>query len=530
MERVEIYQMVLDDRPTTTTPLTPGRARRQAVLRLARRAGTESDPQAILTHLLNEVQRLTGATGGFVGRWDEERQLLVDMIGGSNEAIGIPLTLAPGEGAGGRAAVERGPVIMNDYPALADASPRLAREGVHAAVAAPLLHEGRLLGVVVCASHDPQKRFTQDDADTLVMLGSVAASTLVELERAQTAQELQLLTERLEEFIEATSDAIVVTGTHLRLLGWNRGAERLYGWRRDDVLGRFLPNIPSEQQAETARLWQTVLETGQSVANVEQERLTRTGRRVPTLATISPMRDTTGSIVGVLEIAKDLTALKAFEEQQRKLSRAEEREAIAMDLHDNTLQTLHGAVLLLSALERQGGADPEYVRTAAGQVREQLTTAIQELRSRVLELRDKDAPRPGLVAGLQRLAEQVRSNVRTQVDLAIEPELESLIPAEYVDHLLAIANEAMFNAVRHARATRLQLELSRQHHALELAVWDDGTGFDTTRPSRTDAQGLANMSARARQLRGQLAVASRLGHGTEVRVQVPLRASNDGGA
>jgi PAS domain S-box-containing protein len=514
--------MVLDDRLTGTTPVTPGRARRQAVLRLARRAGTESDPRAILRHLLNEVQRLTGATGGFVGRWDDDRQLLVDMIGGSAAAKGAPLTLAPGEGAGGRAAVERAPVIMNEYPVLAGAVPRLVRDGVRAAVAAPLLHEGRLLGVVVCASHDPDKRFTLDDAETLVMLGSVAASTLVELERAHTAQELRLLTQRLEQFIEATSDAIVVTGSHLRLLGWNRGAERLYGWTRDELLGRFLPNIPAEQQAETARLWQTVLETGQSVANVEQVRLTSDGRRVPTLASLSPMRDTTGSIVGVLEIAKDLTALKAVEEQQRKLSRAEEREAIAMDLHDNTLQTLHGAVLLLSALERQDGADPEYVRTAAGQVREQLTTAIHELRN-------TDAARPGLITGLRRLAEQVRSNVRVEVELATDPELEPLIPPEYVDHLLAIASEAMFNAVRHARPTTLSLRLARQQDTLVLAVWDDGSGFDTSRPSRSDAQGLTNMSVRARQLRGHFEVASRPGHGTEVRVQVPLEAPTHGG-
>jgi signal transduction histidine kinase len=93
------------------------------------------------------------------------------------------------------------------------------------------------------------------------------------------------------------------------------------------------------------------------VANVQQVRLTRDGRRVATLATLSPMRDPTANIIGVMDIAKDLSALKAVEEQQRLLSRAEEREAIAMDLHDNTLQALHGAVLLLSALERQPDAD-----------------------------------------------------------------------------------------------------------------------------------------------------------------------------
>jgi len=178
------------------------------MLRLARRVATESDADSIMTALLEEAERITGATSGFVGRWDEARQLLVEFIS-RRHSDGIPRTLALGEGAGGRAAQQRQPVVINDYQRLLQDAPRLAKTAARAAVAAPLLHEGRLLGVVVCLSRVAEKRFTEADAETLVMLGSVVASTLVDLERAQTAQELRLLTQRLEEFIEATSDAIV---------------------------------------------------------------------------------------------------------------------------------------------------------------------------------------------------------------------------------------------------------------------------------------------------------------------------------
>ena len=112
----------------------------------------------------------------------------------------------------------------------------------------------------------------------------------------------------------------------------------------------------------------------------------------------------------------------------------------------------------------------------------------------------------------------------TQVELEVDPGIEALVPPQYVDHVLAIASEAMFNAVRHARPNRVRVQLKRTRRRLSLAVWDDGAGFDTSRPNRSDAQGLANMAARARQLGGQFRVASHPRAGTEVRVDVPLIA------
>jgi len=366
----------------------------------------------------------------------------------------------------------------------------------------------------------PTKQFTTDDADVLVMLGSVAASTLVELERRQTAQHLRLLTERLDQFVETTSDAIIMLDRNMRLIGWNRGAEQLYGWRRDEVLGLLPPNVPEDRFEDTLRLWHSVLQHGQSVANLEDERLTRDGGRVPTLLSMSPMHDETGKVIGMMGIAKDLSALKAVEQQQRKLSRLAEREALAMDLHDNTIQALHGAVLLLSAVERQTDADLDYMRNAARLVREQLSDAIQQLRHRVLDLNPTSQTGPGLVAGLERLAEQVRSNVRIRLDVDVDKEIELLLSPQQVDQLLGLASEALYNAVRHSGAACLSLNLIRQQHRVLLVVTDDGVGFDTTRKS--SGHGLANMSARAERLQAHLTVASAPGVGTEVRLEVPV--------
>ncbi|HEY1295909.1 MAG TPA: GAF domain-containing protein [Chloroflexota bacterium] len=514
--------MTIDEQTATAPELNPlhQHRRRDALLRLARRVGAESDPRAVMSALLDEARRLNGATGGFVGRWDEEHKVIHELLDPLAPEGHAGRTMMLGEGAAGRAAQQHAPIIVNDYQHLADAPRDVRMAGIHAALAAPLQHDGRLLGVVVCVTDVPTKQFTEDDADVLVMLGSVAASTLVELERRQTAQHLRLLTERLDQFVETTSDAITLLDRNMRLIGWNRGAEQLYGWRRDEVLGRLPPNVPDDRLEDSMRLWHSVLNHGQSIANYEDERLTRGGDRVPTLLSMSPMLDENGNVIGMMGIAKDLSAVKAVEQQQRKLSRLAEREALAMDLHDNTIQALHGAVLLLSAVERQTDADLDYMRNAARLAREQLSDAIQQLRHRVLDLDPSSQTGPRLVDGLERLTDQVRSNVRIRVDVDIDKEIEARLTPLQVDQLLGLASEALYNAVRHAGASCLSLSLIRQQHRVLLVVADNGVGFDTTRTS--SGHGLANMSARAERLRAHLTVKSTPGAGTEVRLEVPV--------
>jgi GAF domain-containing protein len=129
-----------------------------------------------MSAFLHEARRLNGATAGFVGRWDEERQVITGLVDSLAHDGHVPRTLALGEGAAGKAAASRAPVILNNYQQVHHAQDDALLTGAHAALAAPLLHDGRLLGVVVCVSDDPLKQFTNDDAEMLVMLGSVAAS------------------------------------------------------------------------------------------------------------------------------------------------------------------------------------------------------------------------------------------------------------------------------------------------------------------------------------------------------------------
>jgi PAS domain S-box-containing protein len=161
-------------------------SRREGLLRVARRLGLETDPAHLLQLLVAEAVALTVGTTGVVARWDDRQQRLVSITPPFAQAVS-PVDLELGQGAGGQAAARRVPVIYNDYPQRAEAVPAVVQAGVQAVVAAPLLHEQRLLGVVAIASTEPGKQFTQLDADVLELLASMAATALVTVERARLA-------------------------------------------------------------------------------------------------------------------------------------------------------------------------------------------------------------------------------------------------------------------------------------------------------------------------------------------------------
>jgi hypothetical protein len=156
-------------------------ARRNATLRFARVAAAETNPDRLLSAMLDEASSLLGAEGGVVRRWDEAAQLLLPV---QVTSVQRPLrpALCLGEGMSGRAAAQRKPVVVSDYQNEFGATSRLGRGGLRAGVSVPLLHEGRLLGTV--SLHDPHgvHTFLPEDVEVLEVLASTAAAALVGLE------------------------------------------------------------------------------------------------------------------------------------------------------------------------------------------------------------------------------------------------------------------------------------------------------------------------------------------------------------
>ncbi|HEX6139573.1 MAG TPA: GAF domain-containing sensor histidine kinase [Candidatus Limnocylindria bacterium] len=207
-------------------------------------------------------------------------------------------------------------------------------------------------------------------------------------------------------------------------------------------------------------------------------------------------------------------------EQVQRLVVVEERERIGRDLHDGIIQRIYGVNLSLDEVPELVQRDPGEAARRVDEAIDSLNTAIAEIREFIYILRPPPSAEGALVAALQALAAEVRMHASLNVDVLTDD--VPRLPGETTSQLVSIAREALSNAVRHASATRVDISVEPRDGRLEMAVSDDGSGFDPSAPLAEQHHGIGNMRKRAEQLGGTLRIMSRAGFGTRIIVTVPL--------
>ena len=142
------------------------------------------------------------------------------------------------------------------------------------------------------------------------------------LEKVRLQKELIETKNFLESIVEKAGDAISVVDLEGKVLYWNEGAEKIYGYKKEEVLGKklsqFLYPRDEKSRAEEEKLMEQLMmqvKEGKVVPNVEVKRQTKEGREIITSMTISPLKDAEGKIIGASRICKDITHLKKAEER-----------------------------------------------------------------------------------------------------------------------------------------------------------------------------------------------------------------------
>jgi len=200
-----------------------------------------------------------------------------------------------------------------------------------------------------------------------------------------------------------------------------------------------------------------------------------------------------------------------------------ERVRLSREIHDTLLQSLAGVAMQLDAASSDPGASSR-MQISMVRMRRQLEDYIQETRESIWKLRSGTLDERDVVTALRNLGRRITSGrVEFSVHVTGHPRsCDSKVQTEVV----RIAQEALMNAVRHARAKQIELNVGFSDRTLQLSISDDGQGFDpsTVRQSHGRHYGLIGMQERAAEIGGRCTIESTPGKGSLVVAEFPLSA------
>ncbi len=326
------------------------------------------------------------------------------------------------------------------------------------------------------------------------------------LEQLETERRLAAAEERVnlvESVVERGFSAVLIANSDFpdpQVLYVNPSFSQLTGYSPGQVVGRPLSalNGLSAVQERLGRGWshdERFLEGTSAYQTAEGEHWAEWR--------VGPVKDKSGRITHWLVILRDMTERKRLEKEILEISDREQRR-IGQDLHDGLCQQLAGIELMSQALEQKIAPRSKTDAARAGEIAGHVREAIRQTRLLARGLSPVTLESEGLMSALQELASNTEKIF--QVDCRFECEPPVCVQDQaVVTHLFRITQEAVSNAIKHGKATRIVIRLSQQQGTILLVISDNGSGFAGT-VSRDKGMGLRIMQSRAGMIGGTLTV------------------------
>jgi PAS domain S-box-containing protein len=336
--------------------------------------------------------------------------------------------------------------------------------------------------------------------------------------------------DRFRNLLESAPDAIVIVDQHGRIVIVNEQAERVFGYRRDELVGAsvetLVPEHLRDQHPEHRRAFAGDAQRRPMGAGLALLARRKDGSLFPAEISLSPIASDEGMLVS--SVIRDISERRrAEEERERLMAEAEaerERQRIGMDLHDGVIQSIYAVGLNLEAAADDVETAPKEVQARIDKAIEQLSDTIRDIRSYIFDLAPSRARAGDFARSLENLVTEFRVNSLIDARVTIGSHLPELGDEREVA-LFHIAQEALNNVRKHARASTVMVDVRADDGGVVLTVTDDGAGFDLTADVSDAHHGLRNMQARASALGGDVTFESVPGGGTAVRARVPLTAA-----
>ncbi len=354
-------------------------------------------------------------------------------------------------------------------------------------------------------------------------------------DRKRGEEDLRESAERFRLVVQSVKDyAIFMLDPGGRILTWNEGAERLKGYRPEEIIGRDFSVFYSPEDVRAGKPHK-LLRIASEEGRVENEgwRFRKDGSRFWADVVITALRDEAGNLRGFAKVTRDMTERKKSEEALRELSgrllrlQDEERRRMARELHDSTAQTLSALSLNLALVKQRAG--PAFDARASKSFNEATDLAEQasrEIRTFSYLLHPPMLDEAGLPFALRWYVDGFAERTKIRAELQLSADLGRL-PSDVETALFRIVQECLTNIHRHSGSRTARIELRHDQGQVTLEVADQGKGLPegtiqegNGRPA-TLGVGIRGMHERVRQLGGHIEV--KRGHpGTIVKVALPL--------
>jgi len=434
---------------------------------------------------------------------------------------------------------------------------RIVNEGTRSAVEVPVrrvLREGKVVGLAnhtVLLSKTGQEIPIDDSGAPIIGASGVVRGVVLVFRDASERKRAEESAQHLAAIVESSDDAIFAETVEGIVTSWNLGAERLYGYAAQEMIGKTIQAlVPAEQGDELEQIRRRIT-GGEVLDHYETPQLTKDGRRITISLTASPMRNDEGHIVGFAKVARDISRERELEESVRQAQKMEAIGRLAGGIaHDfnNLLTVILGYAAMLHNRLPQG--DP--LRKMVKQV-ELAATRAASLTAQLLAFSRKQVTQPKLLdvnSLIFETKDMLERLIGEDIDLAFLPENEECpVKADpgqltqVIMNLVVNARDAMPTGGKltiETHSSQLQQESVGQQgirpagRYVTLAVSDNGSGMDektqalifepfftTKETGKGTGLGLATVFGIVKQHGGWVDVYSELKHGSTFRIFLP---------